>query len=223
MEFTTPLAGSEAKRRLGTRPGRSPRRTQAERSAATRQKLLSAAIDLICRGGFFDLTLAKVAHRAGVSRGAVQHHFGTRAELLLAVISDFSPDYLRPIEPAPHAALEARVDAVIDHFWLLYQHKQAIAVFHIWLGAQSDPELQPILSKTMQRFEHEVDRQWRAIFADRHLPPARIAAARRVALASLRGFAIYFKSRTQWRQELALLKQMLVAILRTPEQGLQRN
>jgi AcrR family transcriptional regulator len=189
------------------------RRTQAERSAATRRKLLAAAIDLICEAGFFDLTLGKVADRAGVSRGAVQHHFGMRGELLLALINDFSPAYLKPIARPESGSLAARVDAVIDHFWKLYQHKQAIAVFHIWLGGRSDPELQPILGKTMRRFEQEMDRQWRDIFADRHLPPARIAAARRVALAGLRGFAIYLKDRRHWRAELSLLKEMLVAIL----------
>lgn len=181
----------------------------------TRHKLLRAAIDLICVSGFFDLTLAQVAHRAGVSRGAVQHHFGTRAELLLAVISDFSPAYLRKIDSSNNSSLEARVDAVIDHFWKLYQHKQAIAVFHIWLGARSDPELQPILSRTMVQFEQEVDRQWQEIFADRHLSPERIVTARRVSLAALRGFAIYLKNRTSWRGELSLLKEMLVAILRS--------
>ncbi len=198
------------------RPKRAParrRRTQAERSAATRRKLLAAAIDLICEEGFFDLTLGKVADRAGVSRGAVQHHFGMRGELLLALMNDFSPAYLKPVAPPNGGSLAARVDAMIDHFWKLYQHKQAIAVFHIWLGARSDPELQPILAKTMRRFEQELDRQWRDIFADRHLPPARIAAARRVALAGLRGLAIYLRDRRQWRAERSLLKEMLVAIL----------
>jgi len=204
---------AKPQRALGNRRRASPRRTQAERSAATRRKLESAAIDLICATGYFDLTLAKVADRAGVSRGAVQHHFGTRAELLLALINDFSPAYLRRIKPPANASLEARVDRVIDHFWTLYQHKQAIAVFHIWLGGRSDPELQPILRQTMQRFEQELDRRWREIFADRHLPPNRIAAARRVALAGLRGFAIYLKDRRHWRAELSLLKEMLVAIL----------
>jgi AcrR family transcriptional regulator len=189
------------------------RRTQAERSAGTRRKLLAAAIDLICEKGFFDLTLGKVADRAGVSRGAVQHHFGMRGELLLALMNDFSPAYLKPVAPSDGGSLTARVDAVIDHFWTLYQHKQALAVFHIWLGARADPELQPMLGKTMRRFEQELDRQWRDIFADRHLPPARIAAARRVALAGLRGFAIYLKDRRHWRAELSLLKEMLVAIL----------
>ena len=198
------------------RPSVPRRRTQAERSAETRQRLLAAAIDLICESGFHDLTLEKVANHAGVSRGAVQHHFGTRVELLLALIHDFSPDYLREIDVPKNASLEAGVDAVIDHFWTLYQHKQAMAVFHLWLGARNDPELQPILSKTMRQFEQEMDRRWRDIFAARNLPGQRIATARRVTLAALRGFATYLNDRAQWRKELSLLKEMLVAILSEP-------
>lgn len=189
------------------------RRTQAERSTSTRRKLLAAAIDLICETGFYDLTLGEVADRAGTTRGAVQHHFGTRAELLLALVNDFSPAYLQPAVLPQHGSIAARVDAVIDHFWALYQHKQALAVFHLWLGVRSDPDLQPVLEMTMQRFERVLDRQWREIFADRHLPAARIAAARHVTLASLRGFAIYRLDRRRWRAELSLLKEMLVAIL----------
>jgi AcrR family transcriptional regulator len=178
--------------------------------------LLEAAIDLICETGFHDLTLEKVARHAGVSRGAVQHHFGTRVELLLALIHDFSPDYLRKIDVPKNASLEASVDAVIDHFWTLYQHKQALAVFHLWLGARNDPELQPILGKTMRQFEQEIDRQWREIFIARNLPALRISTARRVTLAALRGFATYIKDRSQWEKELSLLKEMLVAILSKP-------
>lgn len=200
------------------RPARARRRrTQAERSTQTRQLLLSAAIDLICETGFFDLTLARVAQRAGVSRGAVQHHFGTRAELLLALISDFSPDYLNKLEVPKRASLETSVDAIINHFWALYQHKQAQAVFHLWLGARSDPELQPMLSGTMRAFEKEMDRRWSDIFADRNLPQAQISAARRITLAALRGFATYLKDGAAWRKELLLLKKMLVAILSKPE------
>jgi AcrR family transcriptional regulator len=199
---------ARAQKRLAPR-----RRTQAERSATTRRKLLASAIDLICKTGFFDLTLGKVADHAGVSRGAVQHHFGTRTELLFAIIHDFSPDYLRRIEAPRDGSLAMRVDRVINHFWKLYQHKQAIAVFHIWFGARNDSELQPILSKTMARFGREMDRQWEEIFADRHLAPARVSAARRVTFATLRGFAVYLKDRTRWHDELSLLKEMLVAIL----------
>ncbi|MGH7022595.1 MAG: TetR/AcrR family transcriptional regulator [Caulobacteraceae bacterium] len=66
-------------------PRKAARRTQAERRAATRQRLLDAAIACLAERGYADTTTIAVAAAAGLSRGAMLHHFGTKAELLRAV------------------------------------------------------------------------------------------------------------------------------------------
>src|SRR5260370_2151944 len=63
-----------------------PRRTQAERTAATRGALLDATFDSIVELGYGATTTTEVAHRAGVSLGALLHHFPTKAELLSAAV-----------------------------------------------------------------------------------------------------------------------------------------
>src|SRR3954463_1876851 len=60
------------------------RRTQAERSAATVDALLDATIGCLVEDGYANTTTARVAERAGVSRGAHLHHFQTRDALLAA-------------------------------------------------------------------------------------------------------------------------------------------
>ena len=55
-----------------------PRRTQAERSAETRQRLIAAAIDALCRLGYAATSTVLVADNAGVSRGAMLHQFRPR-------------------------------------------------------------------------------------------------------------------------------------------------
>src|SRR5436309_11852144 len=65
------------------------RRTQEERSATTRRRLIDAAVECLNESGYLEATLEVVAARAGVSRGAVQHHFGSRNDLLIAVVEDF--------------------------------------------------------------------------------------------------------------------------------------
>src|SRR3954466_2105232 len=57
------------------------RRTQAERSAATREALLDATLACLVEDGYANTTTARVAERAGVSRGAHPPHFPTRATL----------------------------------------------------------------------------------------------------------------------------------------------
>ncbi|MFF2768616.1 TetR family transcriptional regulator, partial [Streptomyces bacillaris] len=49
-----------------------------DRSRATRQRLLEAAVACLAEHGWAGSTVSVVAERAGVSRGAAQHHFPTR-------------------------------------------------------------------------------------------------------------------------------------------------
>src|SRR5215831_14792987 len=62
------------------------RRTQAERTAATRAALLEATVECLVSQGFGGTTTTEVAHRAGVSPGALLHHFPTKADLLCAAV-----------------------------------------------------------------------------------------------------------------------------------------
>src|SRR3954452_18661591 len=70
-------------------PDRPPaRRTQRERREETERKVLGAATALIARHGSRALTLAAVGEAAGYSRGILSHHFGSRENLLRAVMRD---------------------------------------------------------------------------------------------------------------------------------------
>jgi len=75
------------RRQSTTQPKPALRRTQAERTEATRKLLLDAAIKLIRRNGFGGLRTVEVADEAGVSRGALMHHFPSKHELVVAVLT----------------------------------------------------------------------------------------------------------------------------------------
>ena len=62
------------------------RRTQAERSAATRDALVTAARGLFGARGYANVGTEEVVRAAGVSRGALYHHFADKAELFAAVL-----------------------------------------------------------------------------------------------------------------------------------------
>lgn len=72
---------------LPTPPSRT-RRTQAERTEETRRRILDAAVEALASKGYAGLRTADVAARAGVSRGALTHHFPSRDELLVEVVTD---------------------------------------------------------------------------------------------------------------------------------------
>src|SRR6185369_6387055 len=62
------------------------RRTQAERSATTRARLLDATIACLHDLGYAGTSTPEIARRAGLSRGAQLHHFPTKAELVTSAV-----------------------------------------------------------------------------------------------------------------------------------------
>lgn len=60
-------------------------RTQAERSATTKDALIRAARDLFAEHGFADVGTEAIVRAAGVTRGAMYHHFADKTELFAAV------------------------------------------------------------------------------------------------------------------------------------------
>jgi AcrR family transcriptional regulator len=68
------------------------RRSQAERSATTRQALLDAGRTLFAERGFAGAGQEEIVERAGVTRGALSHHFATKQGLFLAVVQDVQGD-----------------------------------------------------------------------------------------------------------------------------------
>ena len=72
------------------------RRTVSE-AQATRQHVLSAAVEVFGTRGYPSATLDEIATRAGVTRGAVYHHFGGKAELYDVVLRDEADSVLRPL------------------------------------------------------------------------------------------------------------------------------
>jgi AcrR family transcriptional regulator len=76
-----------SRRDSSAEPKFAPRRTQAERSETTRKQLLEAAAKLIRQNGFGGLRTIEVANLAGVSRGALLHHFPSKHALVVAVLN----------------------------------------------------------------------------------------------------------------------------------------
>ena len=67
------------------------RRTQAERSAETRESLIAAGRALFAEHGFADVALEAIVRAAGVTRGALYHHFPDKTELFAAVFEQGVP------------------------------------------------------------------------------------------------------------------------------------
>ena len=66
------------------------RRSQAERTARTRQQIVTAVFESIAAVGLARTTAVEITRRAGVTWGAVQHHFGGKDGMLIAAVEELT-------------------------------------------------------------------------------------------------------------------------------------
>jgi AcrR family transcriptional regulator len=142
------------------------RRTQEERSAATKARLLDATLECLAELGYARTTTTEIAERGGVSRGAQLHHFPTKAELVteaVAYLFDRRDEEFR----AAFANLPADVDrgaAAVDILWSMVSGP----TFHAWLelavAARTDPLLKPKVAALTTLFTENVRRTFGELF-----------------------------------------------------------
>ncbi len=123
----------------GTAPKRA-RRSHAERTAETRGRVKAAVIESIAEVGYQRTTGSEIAKRAGVTWGAVQHHFGDKDGILMAVLEESYERFAEVLGEPPDASLEERVSIFIDRAWEHFGSAQYRTTFEILLNLPADRE-----------------------------------------------------------------------------------
>lgn len=168
------------------------RRTQEERSATTRGRLLDATIECLAELGYARTTTTEIAERAGLSRGAQLHHFPTKAELVTTAVEHLFERRNREFRAA-FAKLPAsanRVEAAVDLLWSMVSG----TTFHAWLelavAARTDPDLRRKLFDIGKRFTETVQRTFRDLFPPPETPNPFFELAPCFTFAVLEGLAL---------------------------------
>ena len=119
------------------------RRTNVERTAQTQRDLLEATIDCLFRLGYGATTTHVVAEAAGLSRGAMVHHYPTKADLMAAAVRyAWEKEFAEMHEEVEKVkAGLPRFRAMIDVHWQIVQRPEDIAINEVRNGSRSDPEL----------------------------------------------------------------------------------
>lgn len=124
-------------------PTTSMRRTQEQRSAQTRARLLDATIECLVQYGYSGTTTPRVAEMAGVTRGAQVHHFGSKNDLVIAALAHLAQKRTAALtgNVADLPATEDPIGAVLDLLWDLHQGPMFIAAVELWVAGRTDPAL----------------------------------------------------------------------------------
>lgn len=174
-------------------PAKPARQRNADRSAATREKILTATIDCLASLGYHETTTVLVTKRAGVSRGAMLHHFPSKADLMMAVMQ-----YIRRRMAGVHAEKltpikddRQRFAALVEILWSEYSQPVGLARLELIMASRSDPVCGPYFaSLTVELDQRHKAGVWplaqRLGFTDRKLVDSIV----QLYAASVRGLAI---------------------------------
>ena len=120
------------------------REPQQDRSRLTRARLLESAVTCLAELGWAGATVAVVAERAGVSRGATQHYFPTREDLFTAALEHMAEVRLAEIRSEAArlpAGSATRTRDVVGLLVRLYTGPLFRAALQLWAAAAASPVL----------------------------------------------------------------------------------
>jgi AcrR family transcriptional regulator len=173
----------------------------------TRSAIVQATIDALAQVGYAGTTTVEVQQRAGVSRGALLHHFSSRAQLLAAAVQEIGARrYADMVES--NARLGDRVMALEEALVTLRRSFSSVTYCveqELWSAARTDEELrrsvQPVEQRLGRQMKSGLDRLFSVV------PESDRATVIQLAVTFVRGLAITDALRTHPRSSDAELQQ----------------
>jgi AcrR family transcriptional regulator len=168
------------------------RRSQEERRRRTQEMVLDAAIELLFERGYANFTTADVAERAGVSRGAQNHYFRTKGDLVLSACCHAMAI---AIKSAQSMAADARqssdvVGYFIDQSRRFFLTPSYIATIDLLVAARTDLALSGEYKQLINKTRDDLDAIWSSVFQEMGIPKERAFILMSLTQNLMRGMAI---------------------------------
>lgn len=190
-----------------------PKNLHQIKSEQTRERLLEAALELMQNKGHSQFSVHELARAAGLTAGAVQHHFESKAELMLEVITRL----IQHLEassgfwPSPRWALKRRATHFVTQAWAqLYGQPRFVVAWSAYLAAQEDPRLVAHIVERRSLLTHTLQTQMARCFP--HMCQGPQGGARvQFVLSALRGMGLVapFSAETAIPPQLEVLADYL--------------
>ncbi|MEJ0064527.1 MAG: helix-turn-helix domain-containing protein [Caulobacteraceae bacterium] len=136
-------------------PARPLRRRQEDRSAAMRLQLMEATVASLIDVGYARTTTVEICRRAGVTRGALLHHFDSLAALFAATLAHLYEGFLAGAEPRRDEPVNGK--ALVEGLWRHFSRPEYKAVIELWLASRNEPDLGEVLRPTIVRIRDLAD------------------------------------------------------------------
>jgi AcrR family transcriptional regulator len=201
------------------------RRTQAQRTAETRLRILKAAANLIRRRGYARFRTAEVANEAGISRGAQLHHFPTKDSLVVATL-EYVFEQAQILSRRRAAAVNRPrdlIEAVIEDAREFFFSEHFMVAIDIVLSTSTDQAVRRQILDISRKARRPVETAWTEALAASGVSASIAADIVALTLGVVRGMALrtLWDNDPKWFDQLfALWRRMIKVFL---EQQLPRR
>ena len=190
-DFATRRRLHKAAKAARTRPTKEIGR-QAQKSASTRKVIVEAALQCLIKYGYAQTTTPRIAEEAGLSRGAMMHHFSNRNTVIQAAIEYLHAKRLRAFRRAVSTLPEDQphLHDALAAYWRHVTHPLFVAFHELAVAARTDKDLEKILRPAEQAFYREWYNLAVDLFPEWQSDRARFDIALNLVQVTLEGLAI---------------------------------
>lgn len=204
---------------LATAGARRARRTQKQRSAETRALLLDVTVECLAELGYAGTTSKVVAERAGLSRGAQLHHFGTKAQLVTEALEHLFDKRFEEFRAGVDSVRghENPTGAAFELLWNIMSGPSGSAYLELVCAARTDPVLLDAVVELNARMDGRVDALVSEVFEEAPGNEGFFEIGWTAVLALMEGLAferIVRRDDARVPQVIEVLKQYAPALLR---------
>ncbi len=167
------------------------KKTQEERSAETRLRLLDACVDCLVDLGYSGTTTGAIQERAGLSRGALMHHYASKTDLLVASVRHLTEQRGENLS-AKAQELDGTADRLsqaLDALWDSFRGRLFTATVELWTASRTDAELRTALRASERSLMRPMAETLASLFGEEISSSPRFDEAIEMTLQFLRGAA----------------------------------
>lgn len=191
-----------------------------------RARLLEATIDCLIEFGYSGTTTSRIASRAGVTRGALIHHFQSKSELMAESVRHLAVKRTQAVLEELMAMDQSAdpIDRYLDVLWRIHQGPMFVAVVELLIAARTEPDLRMHLDQFEKMVLHNLS-ALNVLDDDAPSSPRDRRDLGLLAMDIIRGILITSLSASQETRDRrwSRAKQMLELRLRGPAPGTQKQ
>ncbi len=135
---------------------------QQAKSQRAREVICDATIDCLAKAGYGETSLNRVASLSGFSKGAVQHHFPSKEDLVAATANRLLERSFAP--PRKQREPKTIFDAILSTWKRMINTDGYRALLEVLIAARTDQALQERLSEDLHRWNKAMDEQTSAFY-----------------------------------------------------------